>query len=247
MRKKYFIGMVVGLLLTGIALSGCGNEGVDVAGKNSNISSELVEKDNKQTDPMKVPSEDGSQNLATEQTNRDGQNGQEKESVAGETTMALTDSGISPDAAKDIALSDADVSEQDVSGMRVKREYDDGRDVYKVEFYIQNKEYDYEIDAYTKDIISVDFDVDNDFYYPGASQEAPTGIGQGVISLEEATSLVLEKVPGATQENIRIKLEWDDGRQLYEGDVYFNQKEYEFEMDAHTGNFLEWSEESIYH
>lgn len=233
--------------MTGIALSGCGNEGMDVAGKNSNISSELVEKDNKQTDPMKVPSEDGSQNLATEQTNRDGQNGQERESVAGETTMALTDSGISPDAAKDIALSDAGISEQEVSGMRVKREYEDGRDVYNVEFYIQNKEYDYEIDAFTKEIVSVDFDIDNDFYYPGTENTAPTGDGQGMIGLEEATSRALAKVPGATEENIRIKLEWDDGREFYEGDIYYDQKEYEFEMDARTGDFLEWSEESIYH
>lgn len=35
----------------------------------------------------------------------------------------------------------------------------------------------------------------------------------------------------------------DDGYYKYEGDIIYNQKEYEFEIDANTGTFLEWSEE----
>ena len=49
--------------------------------------------------------------------------------------------------AKEIALENAKVAESDVTAMRVKKEMDDGVWRYDVEFYVQNKEYDYEINA----------------------------------------------------------------------------------------------------
>ena len=35
----------------------------------------------------------------------------------------------------------------------------------------------------------------------------------------------------------------DDGRQIYEGEIYYNRMEYEFEIDASTGTIIEWSAE----
>ena len=37
-----------------------------------------------------------------------------------------------------------------------------------------------------------------------------------------------------------IELE-DFNLQIYEGEIYYNWTEYEFEIDASTGNFIEWS------
>lgn len=63
------------------------------------------------------------------------------------------------------------------------------------------------------------------------------------ITREEAVKLVLDRVPGATEKDLKIELDYDDGYYIYEGDIIYNQKEYEFEIDANTGTFLEWSEE----
>lgn len=63
------------------------------------------------------------------------------------------------------------------------------------------------------------------------------------ISLEEAQKIALERVPGATDRNISIELEMDDGWYIYEGDIEYNGMEYEFEIDADTGNILKWEEE----
>lgn len=52
------------------------------------------------------------------------------------------------------------------------------------------------------------------------------------------------KVQGATEQDMRIELEFDDGKYVYEGDIIYQNKEYEFEIDANTGNFLKWSEEN---
>ena len=63
---------------------------------------------------------------------------------------------------------------------------------------------------------------------------------------DDAVQIVLEKVPGATKKNVRMKLEQDDGRQIYEGSVIYEETEYEFEIDAADGMILEWEENSIY-
>lgn len=63
------------------------------------------------------------------------------------------------------------------------------------------------------------------------------------VSREKAIQIVLERVPGATEQSVKIELERDDGRYKYEGEVYYNNVEYDFEIDANTGTILEWSEE----
>ena len=59
----------------------------------------------------------------------------------------------------------------------------------------------------------------------------------------DARAAALERVPGATDTDIKMELDFDDGQYIYEGDIIYDGKEYEFEIDANTGNFLKWSEE----
>lgn len=152
-------------------------------------------------------------------------------------------SAITKDKAKSIALQDAGVKESDTEFLWVKEDYDDGRAIYEVEFYANGTEYDYDIEKSTGKILSSDFDIEN--YTPGNGNGGNTNNGASgtVLSLDKARSLALARVPGATEKDIRIQLERDDGRQVYEGEIYYNRMEYEFEMDAATGNFIEWSAE----
>ena len=139
--------------------------------------------------------------------------------------------------AKEIALENAKVAESDVTAMRVKKEMDDGVWRYDVEFYVQNKEYDYEINAADGTILSVDYDVEDDF--AGQANSAK-------VSQEQASKMALDRVPGASQSNLTIHFEMDDGRAMYEGKIVYNEREYEFEIDANTGEIVGWEEESIY-
>ena len=63
------------------------------------------------------------------------------------------------------------------------------------------------------------------------------------ISIEQAKQLVLDRVQGATDSNIRIEQEYDDGVYKYEGELSYEGMEYDFEIDANSGTFLEWTEE----
>ena len=71
-----------------------------------------------------------------------------------------------------------------------------------------------------------------------------SGSSSGVaVSQDEAVQIALDRVSGATAQDVRIELDRDDGRYKYEGEIIYNNMEYDFEIDANSGTILEWSEE----
>ena len=79
------------------------------------------------------------------------------------------------------------------------------------------------------------------FLFVGCTE---TGTG---ISEEQAKKIALSRVPGAATENIReFKKDIDNGKVEYEGEIVYNNTEYEFEIDALTGKIKNWETESIY-
>lgn len=68
-----------------------------------------------------------------------------------------------------------------------------------------------------------------------------------MVSEEEAKQIALEQVPGATLQDIRaFSSDYDNGRLEYEGKIYYEQKEYEFEIDGSSGIILEWDVDPVY-
>lgn len=160
------------------------------------------------------------------------------DNTAKSTDSQNTDKTISEDEAKQIALEDAKVSESEVKNIRVKLKRDDGALEYEVDFYVDNNEYEYEISASDGAILSMDTDIKNDFG-SAASRDAS-------VTVEDAKKIALAKVPGATENDIHIHAEKDDGRLIYEGSILYNEMEYEFEIDGETGKIWSWESESIY-
>lgn len=163
---------------------------------------------------------------------------------------------IGKDAAKTAAFSDAGVTEDEITRLKVSKDHDDGRSIYEVDFTVASTgdEYDYEISAEDGSILQVDQEMGKGSVSTTQnrtqSQEQTQNQGTATqshpaISEEKAKNLALERVPGATAQNLRMQLEFDDGIQKYEGDIVYDGKEYDFEIDANTGTFLEWSEERV--
>lgn len=149
---------------------------------------------------------------------------------------------ISAEQAKSIALKHAGVDAASAAFVRVNLDFEDRRLVYEVEFYVGNKEYDYEIDANSGVIVS--FDYDAEFYSPGAGSMPVSG---KAITLEEAKNIALSNVPGATAANIvSAKMDYDDGRKSYDVKIIVGTTKYEFEFDAATGTITEKDFSSIY-
>ena len=152
---------------------------------------------------------------------------------AGQTT-----GGITEDEAKGIALEHAKVNEADLTGLRIRQERDDGVDIYDVEFYAGNREYDYEIRISDGQILQSDSDIEDDFYTSMASAAA--------YPEADARAAALARVRGAAEQDISMHLEQDDGRLIYEGKIVYEQMEYDFEIDAGTGDFISWEQESVF-
>ena len=66
--------------------------------------------------------------------------------------------GHLPGGAKSAALAHAGVSESQTTGMKVERDWDDGRLEYEVEFYAGQTEYEYTIDGVTGAVLEYEWD-----------------------------------------------------------------------------------------
>lgn len=185
-----------------------------------------------------------------DQTQSGIQQAQQDQSADESQALAVEDA-VDEDTAVSIAMEHAGVTECSIH--RVELDTEDGRQVYEVEFFAGNTEYDYTIDRETGKILSYDQDIEG--WGLGNGQQNGSGNGNGrkngqdnsaasssgPITLEEAVQLVLDRVPGASASDVQIEFERDDGKDIYEGEVTCNRTEHEFQIDASTGNFIEWS------
>lgn len=141
--------------------------------------------------------------------------------------------------AEEKALAHVGLTPEQVTYIQSKADYEKGRQVYEVEFYTQDgKEYDYEIDADTGEVIGYDYDAEG--YAPSAALD-----GSG-LTAEEVKALALANVPGAADADIReFEMDRDDGRIEYEGKIVYDGMEYEFEIDGLSGMIRSWEAEPV--
>lgn len=69
------------------------------------------------------------------------------------TDKPIESSDITKEKAKRIALTHAGASEDKIQRLELKEDWEDGRQVYEIEFDFEGLEYDYEIDAKTGEIL----------------------------------------------------------------------------------------------
>ena len=154
--------------------------------------------------------------------------------------------GVTLEQAKQTALRHAGKTASQVQFVKAQQDWEHGKKVYEIEFIVSGgtgyTEYDYEIDAATGKIVSYDYDAES--YTPSQSTNTNANVK---ISEAAAKQTALSRVPGATAANLyKFKLDFDDGRWEYEGEIRYGTMEYDFTIDANTGAIIEWDMESIY-
>lgn len=167
-------------------------------------------------------------------------------------TSCGADGLISEDEAKKAALSHAQIDEAKAKFSKAKLESDDGKKQYEIEFYADGKEYDYEIDAKTGDVISFDYDIEdklnlgeNDKFDNDIPGESQVPVSNGVITKDDALAVALGEVSGATADDAYVREDYDDGKLYYDVTIIYDGKEYEFEIDASSGNITERDVDSL--
>lgn len=141
--------------------------------------------------------------------------------------------------AKERAMAHAGMTKDQVSFSTCGLDKEDGRCVYEMEFYVSDgSSYNYEIDAYTGEVVSFDCDA--------KTQAIQDASNDSRMTEQEAMELVLAQVPGASRSDIReFETDSEDGRTEYEGKIRYDGMEYEFEIDAYSGAFRSWEAEQL--
>ena len=179
------------------------------------------------------------------------------------------DPQITAEAAKDISLSHAGQMIEDVTFTKAKLDKDTAVPVYEIEFYTDEKQYRYEINAQTGSVR------DRECTVHKKTRLVQTGKGQGgsgdvkgastkeskeskeiskenqnnekksensnVIGVEKAQNLAL-KAAGLKRKQVtftKSSLDTDDGRTVYEIEFLVDGKEYDYDIDAYSGKILE--------
>ena len=143
-----------------------------------------------------------------------------------------TSSQITVSKAKSIALKDAGLSESQIHDYEIELDNDNGVLHYDISFEKNGEDYDYEINAKTGKIISVE--------KPQAS------VSKSQISKQKAKSIAL-KHAGVTANDIsafELELEKDDGVWKYEISFNVGRTEYDYTINAENGKIIE-SEKDI--
>lgn len=150
------------------------------------------------------------------------------------TGNTAANSYIGEEAAQEAALSHAGVKSEDTVYIHSWLEYDDGRpEHYEVEFVSGNIEYDYEIDLYTGAVLKSEMDSFDHHHDHNHNQRTGTVLTD-YISEEDALDTALSHA-GVTRDNaskVKVKLDREDGRAIYEVEFEAGRTEYEYEIDA---------------
>ena len=157
--------------------------------------------------------------------------GMETALAPGGSSAGQTDE-VTAQTALEIALDHADVPQEDAYNIKTERDGDNGIPVYDLEFETDYGDYDFEVAIADGRIVGADYEVDEEWL---------DRLGGSPVSVDEAKELIVRKVPGAAAEEIRIREEQEDGRGRYEGELFFQDMKYEFEIDPATGRIYDWN------
>lgn len=241
MTKKIMFLLTASFLSIGI-MTGCsGNSGNTQADDNNNVIT--------QTENQNVADDNADDGSAA--TTAAGSVTDDNADDGSAATTAAANSGtgskyISEEEASSIALAQVDGATEDE--LRINKDNDDNRNIYEVSILHDGVEYDFEIDAQTGDILSQssERDDDDDWDDGQSGSQNNNQNNSGLISEKKASKIALGQVDGATESDLRIHQDTDDGRTVYEGSIIYNEMEYEFEIDAQSGDIIDWSSESVY-
>ena len=161
-----------------------------------------------------------------------------------------TTRGIGLEQSINVALADAGLSRDQVSGLQGHFDKDDGPDAYEVSFYANSCEYEYTINASDGDILEckiespegqrVTAEQARDLEKDQEPAKSASNTSSDYIGTDKAKSIALQDagIESSDATFTAAKLDREDGRYVYEIDFYTADREFDYEIDATTGQIL---------
>lgn len=167
---------------------------------------------------------------------------------------------ISENEVKDIVADNMSVNSGDLYFESIDLEMD--KNVYEVEVSYQNREYEYRIDAKSGKIISTDFNTTDSITNDNSSNNNNNSNNSNTngsnnngnnattasIPLDEAKNIALTHA-NLTEDAVKFlktELDHENGVLVYEIDFTYDTYEYDYKIDANTGEIVSYDRDSIY-
>lgn len=162
---------------------------------------------------------------------------------------------ISEETAIQTALKHAGLKAEQCVFINSHIEFDDGFLKYDIKFFDGTIEYDYDIDAQDGRILSMDRErkyyaynyqqpVNQVQNVQPAPQPAPQATQQQNVQLTKQQALdIALKHAGVSQSDVRmtkVKQDYEHGKLVYEIEFRIGRTEYEYEIDAYTGDIRKY-------
>ena len=232
--KKLSLAAII--VTVSISLSGCTNSGTVSNGNENNIES-----------TTQNSTESNVQNSSESSTeNNNVNNSQDNNTNNAQNNIVNNTGNISLDKAKEIALSHAGLSADQVTFVQANMDFDYGIQKYDIEFYCNGKEYDYEINAANGQIIQFDYDMEYNYIPNNNTTNYQNNVNATTsISAERAKEIALSHAGLAGNQVTfkRTELDFDNGIPRYEVEFYCNYREYSYEIDANNGNIISYEQD----
>lgn len=144
----------------------------------------------------------------------------------------------------DIALSDAGLKENQVNDLTAKYRTENGVSFYTVTFTSGSYTYEYRLNAVDGSILQADRNA--------VTQETETGTTTGSqttttkkITKAKAKSIALKHagVSASKATFVKAKLDYEDGRRVYEIEFYSGNTEYDYEILASNGKIISYDKD----
>ena len=170
------------------------------------------------------------------------------------TNTDSTAASITLEEAKTKALSDAGVKESNVTFTKTESKTDDGQEVYEIDFRDSTKKYDYTIAKNGGKILEKESEKlstnQSSSTTSSSSSSSTTNNNSSTSNLlgkDKVKSIVLADagVTSTNAEFTKIKLEYEDGVQVYDVKFVTSSMEYEYEIHAKDGTIRERSSEKL--
>ncbi len=240
--KKLSLAAII--VTVSISLAGCTNS--ETASNGNKTNTESTTQNSTESNVQNSSESSTENNNVNNAQNNTVNNPQDNNTNNAQNNIVNNTGNISLDKAKEIALSHAGLSADQVTFVQANMDFDDGIQKYDIKFYCNGQEYDYEINSSNGQIIQFDYDMEYNYIPNNNTTNYQSNVNTTAnISVERAKEIALSHAGLASNQVTfqRIELDFDNGIQKYEIEFYYNYREYSYEIDANTGNILSYEQD----
>ena len=132
------------------------------------------------------------------------------------------------------------MSDSDVTFKKTELDHSHGTQVYDIEFYTSDTKYDYEIDASNGTVLEKN--IEQFQIQTNPTDSAISSSSNDYIGVDRAKEIALNhaQMNESDVQFAKAKLENDDGGVEYEIEFYSGRIEYDYTIDAVSGNIIEY-------